>query len=213
MKSIKKVAIGLFILAFSSQAYSQLSLGGQMSLLHAFGDYGVNNVGLGIKGEYSVSDDNIITVGVNYYFPTKFSETIIASASSSTTKPSSVVVEAEHTLSFIHFFGGAKRYFVGDYEDDFGFYGIGEAGFLLGPWATKLSSFDKSLYHADYEDGQKTTHFCLTLNLGLGVEKRFDFGYLFADMRLNLPANLNGDAIASEAIVTACFNGGIRIPF
>lgn len=213
MKSLKLIVSVLFITLLSSQAYSQLSLGGQVSYLNLFGGTGIKSFGIGIKGDYALDDRTVLTGGFNYYLPSKFSNEVYGNAYSSETSPSQIIIESENKISFMHIYFGAKRYFVGDYEDDFGFYGLAEVGILLAPTSTTLEDFNENKYYSTVDADQRETLSNFTINFGVGVEKDIDFGYLFADLKLNLPANqANGQAVAVDIPFSASINLGVRIP-
>lgn len=213
MKSIKQIITIVFLSLLSSQAYSQISVGGQASYLNLFGDIGLKNFGFGIKGEYAIKDKIVISGGVNYYLASKYSEITFANAIDGQTSPSQIEVDVEQKVSFIQLYFGGKRYFVGDYEADFGLYGLAEAGYLVVPITTSLGNFDNTLYSTFEEDGAKQTLTNFTLNFGFGLEKNLEFGYLFADLKLNLPANqVNGQTVAIEIPTSASINVGVRIP-
>jgi hypothetical protein len=213
MKSIKQIIAILFISFISSQAYSQFSLGGQVSFLNLFGGTGLKNFGLGVKGEYAQSEKTILYGGINYFLASKYSDMTYANALSSLTSPSQIEVDVEYKVSFFHIYVGAKRYFIGDYEEDFCFYGFAEAGLLMAPVLTTLSGYDKSLYSATAVDGSKETLTNFTLGFGPGIEKKFDFGYIFSDIKLTLPANqANGETVEVQIPASFGINVGVRIP-
>lgn len=212
MNSLKLIATALFITILSSQAYSQLSLGGQVSYLNLFGGTGLKSFGVGVKGDYAIDDKTVLSGGLNFYLPSTLTEGAYANAFSNQTSPSQIVIDTENKISFIHLYFGGKRYFVGDYEDDFGFYGLAEIGILLAPTTTTLEEFDESKYYSTVEEGRETLS-NFTINFGAGVEKEIDFGYIFLDLKLNLPANqANGQAVAVEIPFSASINAGVRIP-
>ncbi|MGB0176330.1 MAG: hypothetical protein ACPF9D_04135 [Owenweeksia sp.] len=214
MKSIKRIAAILFISLLSSQAYSQISIGGQVSYLNLFGGSGLKNFGLGVKGDYALNDETVLSGGVNYYLPSTYSDFTYGTANSSQTSPTQIEIDVEYKVSFIHLYFGGRRYFVGDYEDDFGFYGLAEVGLLMAPVTTTLGEYDESRYNTSIEDGAKETLINFTLNLGVGVEKELDFGYIFGDLKLNLPANqANGQYVPVEIPTSLSVNAGVRVPF
>lgn len=214
MKSIKKIAFILFLSVLSSQVYSQISIGGQASFFNLFGGSGLKNIGLGFKGEYAQSEKTVFLGGINYYIPSKFSRTTYGYAFNSMTSPQQVDIDVEYKVSFTHIYIGVKRYFAGDYEDDFGFYGLAEAGLLLAPTATTLGNYNKSLYYTVVEDGKKEVLGNFTINFGLGFEKSVGSIYIFSDVKLNLPANRSGDVEVDFDIPTSLsVNAGVRVPF
>ena len=214
MKSVKQIIAILFISFLSSQAYSQISVGGQVSYLNVFGGTGLKSFGFGVKGDYALDDETVLSLGGNYYLPSTYSEFTYATAYSNFTTPSQVEVDVEYKVSFIHVYFGGRRYFVGDYEDDFGIYGLAEVGLLMAPVTTTLGEYDESQYYTTVQDGAKETLVNFTLNIGAGVEKELDFGYIFGDLKLNLPANqANGEYVPVEIPTSVSVNAGVRFPF
>jgi hypothetical protein len=118
MKLSKQIATMALVTLFSFQAYSQLSVGGQLSYLKLLGGVSISNIGIGVKGNYGISEKNVTTFGFNYYLADKNSYTTVGDAYESSTTPQYVDVNAEDKVSFIQLYGGAKRYFVGEYEED-----------------------------------------------------------------------------------------------
>lgn len=203
------------MLFFSAEADAQFSMDGMVSFQNMFGGSGLKNFGLGIKAEYALGDKTVITGGFKYYLPSNFEDYTYGYAYSSQTNPSQIEIETKTGVSFLHLTFGGKRYFVGDYEDNFGLYGIGEAGMLFAPVKTTITgNFDPELYYTTFEDGEKETLSNFTIGFGLGFDIDLDFGYLFTDLKLNLPANqVNGQTVSISIPPAVAIDAGIRIPF
>lgn len=213
MKTIK-ILIVIIITGFITQnSYSQLSIGGQLSYLKLFGGTGLNGKGIGLKGDFAMNEKTIITGGFNYYKGNTYSGDVYGNALSSDISPNQILIPVEYKLSFMHIYGGVKRYFAGDCEEDFGFYGIVEAGLLMAPMVTKVGSYDSKNYYTSVTDGEKETFSNLTINPGIGIEQNVGFGYLYADLKLNLPANnANGVEVEIQIPTSVSVNLGVRIP-
>tara|TARA_B100000809_G_C15001700_1_gene481772 strand:- start:131 stop:757 length:627 start_codon:yes stop_codon:yes gene_type:complete len=208
---MKKIASVLVMLISIGVSYSQISVGGQFSYLNAFGFGG--GPGFGAKIDYANSDKLVYTGGVNYYLPITLEESTYANAFSSATNPGSISVNSEEKATFIQFHAGVKYYFSGDYESDFGFYCFAGAGVWLIPWtSTVTEEYNQLLYYGPEDRAETLTG--LTIDFGLGIEKGFDFGYLFAEGGLNLKAkSVNGSTIDQPIPNFAALNLGFRYPF
>ena len=215
MKKVLNASALLLAVLFSASAQSQFSIGGQASFQKLFGGTGLNNFGLGIKGEYAFGDKTTMFGGFNYYFASKYDESRYAYAYSSLTTPQQIEFATEVKINFMHIGIGAKRYFVGDYEDSFGFYGLLEAGYLIAPVKENfVETFDQTEYYTTIEDGEKEMLSNFTIGGGIGAEFDLDFGYLFIDAMLRLPANqVNGSFVSIQIPAGAVFNAGVRVPF
>jgi len=210
----KQISIILLVLLLSSEAYSQISIGGQVSYLNLLGGSSLKNFGIGLKGDYAINDKTLVTGGASYFLGSTYSTTTYGNAYSSTTVPSRITLNVDYKVSFIQLFIGGKRYFVGDCEDDFGFYGLGELGLVLAPISTTISDYDSDLYDAGVTEGSSETLLNFTIGFGLGIEKEFGFGYVFADLKLNLPANkVNESTVEIQIPAFMTINAGVRIPF
>lgn len=208
---MKKIALVLVMALSLGTSFSQISIGGQFSYLTAFG-FG-SAPGFGAKFDYGHSDKLVITGGINYYTPITLEESSYANAFSSITSPSSINVSTEEKATFIEFKAGVRYYFGGDYESDFGFYGLAGAGIWVIPWSSTVTEdYNQLLYYGPEDQSETLTG--LTINLGLGIEKGFDFGYIFAEAGLNLKAkSVNGTTIDQSIPNFAALNLGFRYPF
>lgn len=216
MKKIKLFTLSLLLVCLSGLAYSQISVAPQASFVNFFGGTEIRSFGLGIKGEYATSDRFVPYGGVNFYFPNKSEGYATAVANDFNTTPSYIDVATSEKLSFIHLMFGAKFYFVGDYEDDFNFYGFGEAGYLLARYTEELTgNYDRQKYTLEESSYGETESFGnFTIAFGLGIEKDLDFGYLFFDTKLILPANnVNGQVVDISIPASIGLNAGLRFPF
>jgi len=208
---MKRIVLVMVIALSTGFSYSQMSIGGQVTYLKAFG-FG-SAPGIGAKFDYAKTDRMVFTGGINYYLPITLEESIYVDAFSSLTSPSSLEVASEEKASFIQFQAGIRYYFTGDYESSFGFYGLGGASVLVIPWSSRVTGeYNELLYGGPADESELMTG--LTINLGLGIEKEFDFGYIFAEAVLNLKANrVNGQVIEQPIPNSGALNLGLRYPF
>ena len=204
----------LCIILFSIQAYGQISVGGNISYLNVFGGTGLKNIGVGFKGDYAMDERTVFSGGLNYFLPSKYSSSNYGTSYSSQTSPNQIDINVDYKISFIQLYIGGRRYFAGDYEDDFGFYGLAELGLLMSPVTAQVEKFDNTLYYTNVKDGDKETLSNFTVNFGIGIEKNMDFGYLFGDMKFIIPANqVNGQTVSIQIPASLSLNAGVRIPF
>lgn len=211
MKLFKILAVALPLAFLSQTSDAQISVGAQVNYLNFFGDLEYSPIGFGARFDYAKDDRTVITGAVNFYLPKKETYTTIATANDNFTNPQTVSIDAEQKVKTTHITVGAKRYFAGDVEDDGGFYGLVEAGIMLVP-VTVTYEDAPSGYSGPEDAEEKFGNF--TLNFGIGGEIDLDFGYLFGEAKLTLPANQQGDTIV-EITIPASVNiaAGVRIPF
>lgn len=214
MKTFKLFFASLIFSLLSLQANCQLSLGANASYLNLIGNFNLSSYGLGIKADYAVDDENIVTGGFNYYLPITFNDQITGLSYSSAVNPFQIDIDAAYNISFYNLYLGGKRYFVGDTYYDFGIYVLGEIGMVIAPYTVELGEYDRDLYSTEYDDSNSDFLANFTLNLGLGGEYDFNFAFLFADVKFNIPSNLNaaGDVIAVEIPYSFSIFTGLRFP-
>jgi len=213
MKKLYSTLILMILIGTSLQVNAQISLGGQVSYLKLFGESGINGIGLGINGGYAYKDDIYSYGGFNYYLPKTFEDNTYGYARDIATEPEEIIIESTYKVSMIHIYVGARKYFVGDTESDFGVYGLVEAGYLMVPIKSEVGTYNKSLYFINEEEVSKEILGNFTIDLGIGAEKDFGFGYLFGDLKLNLPANrANGQVVEIVIPASVSINVGVRLP-
>lgn len=210
---MKKIFFVLLTILVAFQAKAQISLGAQASYISFVDGVKIKTFGAGIKGEFAMRDRLVFTGGVDYYLASTFTDLVYANAYGNFTEPNQIKVDVEHKSSFLHFRVGAKGYFIGDYEGSFGMYGLVEAGFLLAPTTSTFEDYDTELYYTYLDDNTKETLSNPTLSLGLGGEVNVNFGYVFGEVKLVLPANQsNGTIIDIEIPPAVSISAGVRIP-
>ncbi len=215
MRVVKLFLAAALLLSVSQKASAQIRLGGYAGFLHLFGGTGINTMGLGITGEYGSSDRVSYHGGIGYYFPATITDYTYGYAMSNQTSPSQIEIPIEQKISFINAFVGAKYYLVGEFEDDFGLYGLGEAGLIVAPAKTTVGTYDESLYYTTTDNNESTTLSNFTVNIGLGTEFNIGVGFLFADLKFNIPAvqyNSRTGASGLEIPGSLGMNAGFKIP-
>ncbi|MGB0524687.1 MAG: outer membrane beta-barrel protein [Flammeovirgaceae bacterium] len=206
MKFIKHIFTLFMVTFFCSGAFAQINIGAQASYF-SMGSESITSPGLGIRGEYGITEKAAFTASINYYFGTE--ENLSFTARSSTDQ---IEVPVTHNLSFLHASIGAKYYIAGNYESNVGFYGLFGLGLMLAPSKLSYGDFDRSTYTLDEELGNETLQ-NFTINLGIGLEKNFESFAVFGEGRVALPANeQNGQAIAFEIPTSTTLQLGVRIP-
>ena len=189
-----------------SESFAQISVGAQGSYL-SIGSESITSPGLGIRGEYGISEKAAFTGSVNYYFG--ITENLSFNATGSSDQ---ISVPVTHDLSFLHLSLGAKYYVAGSYDSEFGLYGMFGLGYMIAPSKLTYSDFDRTEYSLDNELGDENLS-NFTINLGVGVEKSFDTFAIFAEGRVALPANeQNGVAIEFDIPASTSLQLGVRVP-
>ena len=192
----------------------ELDLGASLFYNIYFGGTGLKMMGLAVVGEYGT--ENLVYRGLFYYsFPKSQSFTTTANAYSSITNPSSIQVTGKIKISLMTIAIDAKKIFGGKDYDEGGFYGCLGAGLSIASEKTTMDSFDKTNYNAHAsEDKQSFSQFLI--RGALGYDARLDFGVIFGEALLSVPANSynSRDGYAGEVSIPASFgiHAGIRIP-
>lgn len=214
MNTIFRTLIFFSLSLLSYQTYAQVSLGANASYLHVLGGSGLSAMGLGIKGDFPLNDKTVITGNVNYHFASSVDNFVYGNASSNQVSPNQIMIDAEETYTFIHANIGAKFYFAGDYENEFGIYAFAEGGLLVVPFKYVLADYDSDNYNVlgNPEETEYLGNF--TINGGLGFEKKLSFGYIFLEAKANLPAETYNSRVGYYSeVIPAALNGlvGVRI--
>ena len=178
MKKILTIAI---IVLIYSQSFAQLSVGGQTSFISLLGTPKVSSPGFGIRADYAQNEKFVYSLGFSHYLSQDLSD-------------------PEGTISsFNCLYLNGRTYFVGDYEDTFNVYVLGEIGSIGLTFEDKNSSIG---------------HSNLTVGLGLGGEKDLNFGYVYSEIKISISANgFNSREESYDVPTSLIFNVGVRIPF
>lgn len=241
MKKIKSLLILGFIVFGSISAQAQYSLGLQYSFLSPFKNpitptagldsLRIANHGIGIKLDLATSDMMGIYLGFNYYTPSKYDSLTLGHGNKENVNPSQIVVNLQNKISYSHLNFGVKRYIVGDFEADAGFYGTLGLGLMVAQSNLVINkvgneSYIESKYDLDYDVSKaKNSYMTVPLEIGIGGEVNLGFGYLFFDGKYNLPLSKSHEAVAVKDLepgevqeigitipMSYSLNFGIRIP-
>lgn len=198
-------------------SFGQLSLGGHTSFLKVFGGSTLKHFGLGINADFAPSSDKLVFTGdLNYYLPNSFTDYTYAYSFEQEGLGGPVeTIEIDYIekVSFFNLNAGVKYYLIGDWEDNFGLYGLGQLGLFMAPYKTEIGEFDETTYYTNTSESREILS-SLTINVGIGFDVDLDFGYLFANTKLNLPANtVNGNAVEFAIPATFAAHLGMRFPF
>lgn len=148
-------------------------------------------------GEYAKDDIGTFTGGVEFYLPATEEYTTSANALSNQTSPSTASVNVSDKLTLIQLSIGYKRYFVGEFDDDFNVYGTIKAGMALAPYTFTVdeTSYDKTAYGLNVTNydasipGSKETLGNFTIGGGFGAEKELSRDlYFTAEVGVVIPA-------------------------
>lgn len=210
----KKIS-SLFICALlSTAAFSQVSVGAYFSSVNFLSGSEVSNTGFGLVGNYGLDNGIVAFGGIGLYSAYELEGEFTATAASNQTSPSSIKVGYTNEIPLTHVFVGAKKYFVGDYDDEnFGFYGSAQLGYMASSYSTTIDDYDDVNYNLSVAEDETVSNFML--GVGVGVEKGIgDLGFVFGQAKFNLTSNEeNGVAVEVEIPASTEINIGYRYLF
>lgn len=191
---MKKLTLSIFILFIALYSRGQFALGGGLSHNYLF--QGFNSVGINVNGEYAIDELQSTTGNISFFFPSSVEGTTLATAKSSSTNPSQIEVADKTTLTLFHISAGYKRYFIGEIDDEFNFYGGVTVGLFLGPATYKITGeYDNSEYGVNITNydpdipGSRQTLGNYTIGGNLGIEKEMSRDlFLTVETGLIVPA-------------------------
>lgn len=158
-----------------------------LSYLNSIDSTKYNAFGLGIKFGQALSEKFLIMYDFNYYFPYK-SEYKVALVPLYTNTPSTTTVDVTNKITLFQGVGGIKNYFIGDIEEDNGFYGCFDINLLYINSRYKVGTYDEDIFQSPGEDqDSKRDGIFVGIGGGVGAEHDFDFGYLFVDLKFIIP--------------------------
>lgn len=194
---MKKVILVIGVLVSTlSVSKAQLALGADLSYNQYFGA-GVGGImGIGAIGDYGIKEGKYSIRGsFNYLFPKSYSGSVDANALSSATSPQYISVSYTDKLHIMSFNADFKKYFgEGEFKEG-GFYGGLGAGLTFASTAITYGSYDHNEYTVN-DDGSTQSYTQWMIRGVIGYEKTFDFGGIFGEAVLNVPAtHVNGNAV------------------
>jgi hypothetical protein len=106
-----------------------------------------------------------------------------------------------------------KRFFGdGDYEAG-GFYGFFGVGLSIATLSYTAESFDESKYSLGFNIDEKENYFQFVIRGGIGYDVELDFGNLYGEAFINVPANnVSGVYVPVVIPMAIGVQAGIRIP-
>ena len=192
-KKLRKYIIPILIiigLGTHKQAICQLSLGPGLSFGKILSSGNPLRLGIDLRASYSKRLKRKISGSILYYIPVKL-DGFTGSSVNASAPPTTVEIDIPTTFN-TRLYGlhvGYTQYFIGDIEDDYGFYGFVEIGYYIyDVIIDEFGPYDQTLYTTSSEIGENDGTIGLTGNLGLGLEYLLDFGYLFGELYIGIPA-------------------------
>ena len=174
------------------------------------GGSGFKSLGLSLVGEYG-TEQLAYRGSFNYGFPKTYSYEVTGSALSSATVPQYVTTTGKDKIGIMSFAFDGKKIFGGNDYSDGGFYGFIGVGLSIATVSSKLDNASGA-YQYNYTEGKESFSQFL-LRGGVGYDVRLDFGAIFAEAILNLPANqVNGVGVSIEIPASFGIQAGLRIP-
>jgi hypothetical protein len=210
----KSWLIIIVMVLFSTQLIAQFSMSVGSSYLNTFGETGLKNFGINGQAGFNLDEKTQIYLSGNYYFPKKIDETLYAFSKVDPMMQKEIPVQ--YGVSFSHFSLGARRSFVGAFDDVFNFYGVAEGALMFASMKliTDMKAATPRGYTVKEDDLENMFFGNPTIGLGLGFEVQLDLPYLYSEIKLNIPSNsVNGREI--EVSIPASFSVflGLRFPF
>jgi len=199
------LALGLFV---TNRADAQFSLGGNFSYLKFLGnEMKTSHPGIGIRGWYATDDKFTLSYSANYFLASteRFSSEYLDSFGNP------VSYEMESKTSALQLDLRCNFYLLGDPVDDFNFYATIGFDMLFVNSALEYPSEvpDKGAGEPESPNG-------FMVDLGIGAEKKLDFGYLFLETGISFPPFRfsSSEGAYSETDIASFFqvNAGVRIP-
>ena len=223
MKKYKLYIIIILLFSIYSQnSYCQWSLGSSVNYLNLLVNDGYSNFGLSVKAEKS-----LFYVGFAYTTMESGERTVLADTSMIDAGQAQAL--STYSIKSYKIFLGVKNYFVGDYDDDFGFYGLVDISYYYLPITKRIDGpigSARYYYHILYGENKErqvgfeeseTSEVLVTGGVGLGIEKKIKSVYLYSDaiikMSVTSPNNNSpaGDG-GSSMFFPFEFNLGVRVP-
>jgi hypothetical protein len=216
----KKLVLLTFFFFTVSISKAQWSIGGNASYMSLLSEDGsiYSFPGVALK-----AGNEKCEYGIGYGFKNSRTTTVLADTilGYSSHGPSEYFLESDidYSIKFYQLFMKVKNYFSGDYDEDYGFYGIVDVSFYYMPFIKKMAVADgeSRAYHHDIfeiliEEGvvkhtEEAPIISMTGGAGFGFEKKFGSVYLFTSAVAKMSVT-GGGAI----LFPLEFNLGTRIP-
>lgn len=223
MKKHKFYLIIILLFLINSQnLYCQWSLGSSVNYLNLLVKDGYSNFGISVKAEKSS-----FYFGFAYTATESGERTVLADTSAIDIGQAQAL--STYSIKSYKIFLGIKEYFVGDYDEDFGFYGLVDISYYYLPIKKRIDGpIDSPRYYRHILYGEnkaldeefkesETSEVLITGGVGLGIEKKIKSIYLFSDALIKMSVTSpNNDSPAgdggSSMFFPFEFNLGVRLP-
>ena len=215
----KLVLLSLFIMTVLI-SNAQLSIGGNASYMSLLSEDGsiYSSPGIALR-----AGNDRYEFGLGYGFINSRTKNVLADTipGEKSHGLSEYLIEADidYSIKVYQLFMKVKKYFIGDYEDDYGLYGIVDVSFYYMPFTKKMDApvgesrnYHHDIFGIDIVRGEtfhteKDAIASMTGGVGLGYEKSIGKTYLFSSALIKMSAT-GGGAI----LFPLEFNIGTRIP-
>jgi hypothetical protein len=188
------LVLALSCLAFVSKA--QLAIGASTGVNLFFAGVGAAPE-VGILGEYGFKGGKYAArAAFNFYFPKSQSSTVYATSLNSSNNIEQITVPVTQKLGVQSISIGAKMYFGDGSIEDGGLYVGAGACLFLASVKTTYGAYDNTNYSIPGATSGSASYSQVMLMGNFGYEKGFDFGNLFAEIQLYVPATkVNGQDV------------------
>ena len=207
----------------SESSSAQWSIAPSISYLNLLVKDGYSNYGLSLKAE-----KNMLYFGLGYNGKVIGERTVLVDTTVIGSGQGYAL--SAYSIKSYTLFLGVKNYFVGDYDEDFGFYGLVDIAYYYLPITKRLDGpkharryYRHILYGTNKEPDtefveKSTSEVLLTGGVGLGLEKKIKGMYIYSEIKIKMsvtgtneqPGSATGGG--SSMFFPMEINLGLRIP-
>jgi hypothetical protein len=212
---MKKLVLVLAVITSTVfKGHAQLAVGGDLSYNQYFAGVG-GLMGLGVLGDYGIRDGKYSVRGsYNYILSKDYKGTTEATSLNSWTTPQYINVNYTSKLKVMNLNVDFKKYFGDGEFSEGGFYGALGAGLTFASVATTYGSYDKTNYTVSDGGSQGESYSQWMIRGAIGYEKVFDWGGIFGEALLSVPAtHVNGSAVEINIPASASLVVGYKFLF
>ncbi|MBQ21234.1 MAG: hypothetical protein P1U44_10470 [Vicingaceae bacterium] len=202
-------------------SFAQWSVGTSVTYLNLLVKDGYGNFGLSLKAE-----KNMLYFGFAYAAKASGSRTVLADTA--VLEKGQAEALSTYSLKSYKLFIGVKNYFIGAYDEDFGFYGLVDIGYYYMPITRRLEGpvgearyyrhvlFGVSKEREESFVESNLSETLVTGGVGLGVEKKIKEVYLYTHATIKMTVTPPGNSAAgdggSSIFFPFEFSFGVRVP-